>query len=179
MVVLLGSRFLTHTTRSERKETEVRTCKGLAPPRGRRPPAKFGRDLRGWVEYVEYSGGGHLICTQGKWTRQAVIWGIRSCIDPIGGGSSRPRARARRRGDPDVSRGSFGLAVQPCSMFQLPSSQMEVLHSTLLHCTPPTEASCVALVGTIGELEILRQRVVRERTPGPSCPQTPAGGLST
>ena len=25
----------------------------------------------------------------------------------------------------------------------------------------------------------LQQRVVRERTAGPSCPQTPAGGLST
>ena len=25
----------------------------------------------------------------------------------------------------------------------------------------------------------LQQRVVREKTPGPSCPQTPAGGLST
>ena len=28
-------------------------------------------------------------------------------------------------------------------------------------------------------VSVLQQRVVRERNPGPSCPETPAGGLST
>jgi len=33
--------------------------------------------------------------------------------------------------------------------------------------------------GVRAPVSVLQQRVVRERTPGLSCPQTPAGGLST
>jgi len=33
--------------------------------------------------------------------------------------------------------------------------------------------------GVRASVSVLQQRVVRERTPGPSCPQIPAGGLST
>jgi len=33
--------------------------------------------------------------------------------------------------------------------------------------------------GVRTSVSFLQQRVVRERTPGPSCPQSPAGGLST
>ena len=51
---------------------------------------------------------------------------------------------------------------------------VEALHPLFNRSNPETRST-----GVCASVSVLQQRVVRERTPGPSCPLTPAGGLCT